>query len=72
MVLRLQLLECCTTRFMRRQLGKRQLASRHWHACTREWMQRCMDSRCDSCGLLCLGAAAEVPSSRSKPNFSIL
>ena len=48
--LRLQLLACCTTRFILWQEGNRQLASLHWHAWTRLWIHLWIDRRRDSPG----------------------
>uniref|UniRef100_A0A0E9SLF2 Uncharacterized protein n=1 Tax=Anguilla anguilla TaxID=7936 RepID=A0A0E9SLF2_ANGAN len=42
LVLRLQPLACCTTRFIFWQDGREQLALRHWRACTSDWMPRWM------------------------------
>uniref|UniRef100_A0A182U3M4 Uncharacterized protein n=1 Tax=Anopheles melas TaxID=34690 RepID=A0A182U3M4_9DIPT len=63
---------CCTTRFIFWQDGRRQLASRHWQACTSDWMQRWIDCLRASCGFVCFTSDGDDPSSRSKPSLSIL
>jgi hypothetical protein len=73
LVLRLQPLVCCTTRFIFWQDGSEQLALRHWQACTSDWMQRWMLRRRDSWGLLDCGSPWLPPSSsRPSPHFTIL
>ncbi len=69
--LRLQVFVWATTRFIFWQLGCRQLASRHWQECIKDWMQRWMDAFLESCGFCGLSPESEPPS-RSKPSLSIL
>lgn len=72
LVFLLQFFVCVTTLFIFWHDGNRQLASRHWQACTSEWMHRWILCFLASWGFACLRSVGDEPSSRSKPNFSIL
>ncbi len=72
-VFRLQFFVWVTTLFIFWHEGRRQFASRHWHAWTSDWMHLWMDCFLASCGLdWGRPSVGEDPSSRSNPRRSIL